>query len=1203
MKHEHGIEVALQQLRVTTTITLDTRILDDAFVALDEAVVGREQPTVGLWQGMMARRFVRVAAVIALIAAVAAVALVLWMRGAEDARPIVREPGPTETPNRLPDAPDVRELLAQERASIDAMFAAADIDGLVGMLETGLPQSRLRAAAYLGQIGDARAIPVLSQLAAQWEVEPDGNPYREAISQINARIRPPEPNAPDPNPDPQGQASPDVRPAFVLSGTISDSDTGEPLEDVLVRVSPSGGGRVYEATSDSNGVYTFDAVGANGAYNIRLTAPEHVTPADWQTPRETVQLRRGGRVVKDYALARGAGIIARIVDEGGRPVPRARIYASHVADEMGRGPKRPVRGGADGTVSLGGLPLDEYLVIAAHDDYAFAGQTVTLDEPGQVKPVLFVLEEGIDVVGVATCSDGLAPVGWEIRALPSWWHSLYSWPRDEAVAKDGTFAFCHIAPGIHRVSVFIPVDGGSRGIWSTDVNLPPETGVLELQIPQASPHGRVSISGSVRFMGGDYDRGFWINAFSDAGHHASVDLRPGQRDFVLTDLVPGLYDIYTTVAGDRHDFTNIKAPSDGIVLEIPIYQAVSLRAIVVDKETSQPVPRFQLRPPGGHDWRQVQDPNGRFEVIARGPDVVKVMIRADGYGDKLAELSPDANEPAVIEMAAPVALAGTVVDEAGRPIEDVTVSYRYRRSRDEPPEGKYITSTDAGGQFTVEDVAADDTYHWFVFRHPEYARSMPYLKIEEVGETGVKIVLKQGGAVEGTVYDWRGNPMPNTRLYFMDESHFAYWKENRARLGEVTTDENGFYRIEHLPEELCHAFREGAHEGPGVILASILPRQGQTVRLDLGGPWKVTGRLLKDGQPAAAMRMMVVYEAEVAHGFEAHTLTNALGEFTFYGLPTGRRRLYWGGDGSYSWADGWLRLGVFDFEEGVDLDLGDCVVTVAQVSVELVAEDPDVSMDGWDVALQAYDAGDFWGRRVGQLQPRRDHLDPFVYSGLADGRYEAVTRKEGYPSVRRVFELVPGQSSHAFSMTIPKGSGAISGTLEPAASDRSPSLLMLRSRDQRITAEVRPASDGTFAIENLPAGQYMIGSASVAMARTSTLATVDLKRAERKDIRIQLDPNETGHDAGDGYLVVLVVTEAGLPLATPEVWLEGAGQVIEPHFNNDDGKSFRGHPGTYTLHAQYEGFRPVRRTVEIQPRQGRTIQEILAPLVITMRRR
>jgi len=1195
MKRTHGVETTLQQFRLTTSVTLDRRILDDACAVLAKAA---SPPAARPWYEKGPGRFVRIAAGVALAAAVLLVAIVLWDQVTEEPSQTVRQPKPTPRPSRPPDVPDLDTQLANERRSIETMAAARDIDGLVTVLEEGRTESKLFAATYLVEIGDERALPALSRLAGQWQGDPTANPFTKAIEQINSRRQYPEPNAPDSDQGPQGQVVPETGAVSVLSGTITDIDTGQPIEGVLVHVSPSGGGRVHEVTTDSRGVYAFDAVGNDGAYNVLLKAPEHVTPADWERPRETIQLRRGGRAVKDYVLARGGEILATVVDEEGKPVRRANIYASYVVDEVGRGPKRPVRTDADGVVSLGGLRSDEYLITVSHRDYALAGQIVVLEQPGQVKSIVFSLEKGVDIVGVATCSDGLPAGGWQIRATPQWWHSVHSWPGDDVVAEDGTFVLPHIAPGVHRLSVYIPFDGGARGIWSTDVNLPPETDLLDLQIPKPSSHGRVSISGVVTFVGGEPDKGFWINAYSDVGNSTGTYLDQAEREFALNELVTGLYTISITILDERHDFTNVKAPSEGIVLEIPVAQAVRLRGRVIDRQTRQPISRFQLRRVGDRDCEQISDPNGAFEVTSRDSDGVRVMIRAEGYGDKMVELAPGTNETTVIELAAPLAFAGVVVDDAGQPIEGATVSYRYRRSRDESPEGKYITSTDAEGRFRVDDVPPNDIYHWFVFRHPDYARCMRLIPVQEDTPVDAQVVLQKGGAVEGCVYDWRGKPLPDTVIYFMDESHFPYWKQNRARLGKVTTDGDGYYHIEHLPEELCYAFRRDSDNQLGVVLSGILPQAGRTVRLDLGGTWNVSGRLLAGGEPMANTKLLVTYEVGIAQAFMAYALSDSLGRFSLRGMPTGRRCLYWAVPGGHDWGR-WIELGAFDFEGGCDLQLGDLVVTTAQVTVELVAGEPAVSLDSWDVAIQEYDELHYWGRRVGQCRPRTDHLDPFVFSYVSTGRYEAVARKEGYPSVRQVFEIAPRQNEHVIVLTLPSGSGTIAGTLESVLADRLPSTLMLRSIDDRLTAKLPLASDGTFAAEHLPAGQYAIGLASAALARRSTLQNITLKAAEHKKVRIQMTSKDAGR-AAEGYLVVLIVTEEGLPLATPDVWLEGAARIIEPHFNTDDGKSFTGQPGTYTLHAQYPGYRSVRRTVEMKSRQDGTTQEIFKPLVITM---
>ncbi len=83
---------------------------------------------------------------------------------------------------------------------------------------------------------------------------------------------------------------------------------------------------------------------------------------------------------------------------------------------------------------------------------------------------------------------------------------------------------------------------------------------------------------------------------------------------------------------------------------------------------------------------------------------------------------------------------------------------------------------------------------------------------------------------------------------------------------------------------------------------------------------------------------------------------------------------------------------------------------------------------------------------------------------------------------------------------------------------------------------------------------------------------------------------------------MLIVTESGAPLATPDVWLERGGRVVEAYYNNDDATAFAAAPGTYTLCVHAPGFRSVRQGVELRTREGRTVQEIFAPVVVTMRK-
>ena len=1201
MKSPENIQRAIERLHLTTSAVLDEHILTDASAML---VRTAEAPTSragrSFWTALRAGRLIRVAAVVAVAAAAVGLAVMLAHRAGRSARTTVQETPPLHVPNAPDSRQDAERLLATQRATIEALHAAGDVDGLVRMLDEAALENQIRVARYLGEMGDARAIPALSHLALQWQGDSAENPFAQAIEAIETDVQPDEPNTPEVRQPLRESAVPDSRPLAVLKGALTDAETGEPIAGARVRISPVGGGRVHEATSDSHGSYSIESMGTDGMYNIRLAAPDHITPEEWRRPQETIQLNKNKCLVKDYALQRGNKVVIAVIDEKGHPIEKVRFYAAYVSDDMGRGPKQPARSDSEGIASLGGLQPDEYFITAAHPDYALAGQKVDLTEPGAVVSVAFELQQGLAVAGIATCSDGLPAGGWDIQTTPQWWHSVHC-AYDYRVAEDGSFVLQHVLPGKYALGIMIPEDGGAHGICTIDVNLPPEGDFLDLQIPRPSPHGRVSITGTIRFVGQDYDQGFWLHAHSDAGHFGSTYLDRGEREFVLADLVPGLYDIDITILGERNEFRNIKAPSDGVVLEARIGKKLRLGGRVVDRQTGRPVTEFELRVAGDRQYRHVSDPNGAFEIDSYGPEC-RAHIKAEGYAEKISDnLYRDANEPVVIELAAPAAVTGIVVDEAGRRVEGATVSYRYRRRRDELPDGKYITSTDADGRFTVDDVPADSTYHWLVFKHGGYARVMRRLQVDEDGVTEVSVTLREGGAVEGRLYDWQGKPLPDTPVYFMDENHFPYWKENRARLGSVTTDGEGFYRLEHVPTELCYAFRADPDNQLGVVLAAIVPRAGRTVRLDIGGPWKATGRVLKDDEPMSNTQLMVVYEAGIAQGFKAYTLTDSSGRFAFFGMPTGRRRLYWAIPGGRSW-DRWIELARVNFEQGVDLDLGDFEVTVAEVTVALVGADPAVPLEGWHTVLQEYHETEFWGRRVGQLQPRSDHLDPFTFAGVPAGVYEAVASRKDYPSIRELFEVEPGQKSHNMVMTIPSGSAAVSGTLTSTQREQQPAL-MLRSEDQRITAQVQPGADGSFAFSHLPPGDYIIGRASVAMSRTSRLAPVRLGPEEHKTIDISVDPDDAGL-SGDGGLVVLVVTPDGLPLATPDVWLERDGQVIEPHFNTDDGKSFTGEPGgTYTLRAEYPGYRSARMTVRMKSKRDWTMQEALQPLVITMANR
>ncbi|GAH46238.1 unnamed protein product, partial [marine sediment metagenome] len=306
-------------------------------------------------------------------------------------------------------------------------------------------------------------------------------------------------------------------------------------------------------------------------------------------------------------------------------------------------------------------------------------QKVVFTKDFEATSIAFEMESGSSVEGKAICSDGLAASGWEIYAKPVWWNSVYcaySYPID----ANGFFVMEHVLPGDYQVGINIPRGDGSSGLWSTKMELLPEDGFITLNIPKPSPHIRVSISGTLEFLGGEMDRGIWITARDDSGNYGTTYIRKGQKDFTIDNLVPGLYKIDFNLSGTTKIFRNIKAPSEELVFEIPMKKKVSLRGKILDKESGEPIIKFKARVSGQNYWQEIKDSDGIFEIQTNGENCQRVQIKADGFALKTSqEICPDANELAIIELGIGGAIDGIVLDEKREPIQGAKISYRYRR--------------------------------------------------------------------------------------------------------------------------------------------------------------------------------------------------------------------------------------------------------------------------------------------------------------------------------------------------------------------------------------------------------------------------------------------------------------------------------------------------------------------------------------------
>ncbi len=226
-------------------------------------------------------------------------------------------------------------------------------------------------------------------------------------------------------------------------------------------------------------------------------------------------------------------------------------------------------------------------------------------------------------------------------------------------------------------------------------------------------------------------------------------------------------------------------------------------------------------------------PGGRFELrIARR---TRVILRASkpgsGHGSLFLLMPPEGNPPEVTLRLRPGGtLEGIVVNEKGDPVEGADVALGtqdWARSVME-----VAGRTDAEGRFVLADVP-DGSY-----RIRAQAAGYPEVRhwANVPAQKFVRLELRPGGIVAGTVVDGLGAPIPGARVMLQTSA----WE--RGGLGGIAkgeTDAEGLYRLEIYPGGVQTAVvehpRYGRHIAGGDTfdLPTALVETGKELKYDI----------------------------------------------------------------------------------------------------------------------------------------------------------------------------------------------------------------------------------------------------------------------------------------------------------------------------------------------------------------------------------
>lgn len=1040
------------------------------------------------------------------------------------------------------------------------------------------------------------------------------NPERTltATYGTNAAPAPAAPQVPAAAPASDPAAAPfEFKPTGVLSGRITDSETGEPIPDARVCIAC---GLNLFATTNAQGVYCFEKVREPGNFYLSVDTLTHVAVLRHQANR-VLNLSDDKQMVQHFSLPKAAMADVWVVDQNGVGIPDAMVVVTSLLDDrygsLGAFADNR-RTDAKGYTIVGGIApgQTDYLVTAWHSiegdregdgdgvrqhlicNYAPGKAVVQLPDPNVIPEVTIVLAEGKAVVAGVEYADGIPAAGVRLSLIPRWWHcsNALEGPKTD---EGGTLTFDHVVPGSYDISWDKPFPGGvtlAKTIMQAE--LPPEDGgPLLIRLPENAPQSLVSIRGTITFLGEGIPDSIGVTASSTAGLVFGWvgPQADGAAEFEVKDLVPGTYNLDFTGRGlEDQVVRDVAAPTDDLVVEMVRAARPRLRGTVLDAGTGEPISRFQARVRKLQTlrgmsyvqqdrWTQFDEAQGRFDLETVGPGVYEVQVQAEGYAPRWSELV-NTDELPFIQM--PLTVGGTILgrvtDEEGKAVSRAKVVPLSRACGTMSQTKRAFVNEDgavetADGLFRLDHLPAGR--ETLKVSHPDYAVAVVEDIAVREGEAteAVQIVLSQGATVEGWVYDGEGRPQAGATLVFQDAEEYPDPSLNEVwQLATVVTDSNGFYRVTHLPEKPCHVSRRSGQQHFGVTRRTLVPRADQVMRLDLGGTPIVAGVLMVDGvaQANASLRL---YPADpmAVRTFSCCATTDAEGAFAFNGVIAGTHTICYRPAGQRTT---WLPIATVEVADR-DVNLGVIPAGTATLKVTIETPETDPAWTTHSLILAEIDRPTVPARIA---DPPEAAGGPWGFDHVVPGEYKVVVRRSDNVEHRLDVTLDPGAGPWTRALALPPSTAGLSGCI--TGFDDAP--LAIWCEDRSVLAGFTRDPDGHFELANLPAGRYGVGPVAGRTYPLPPLGEFTLAAGENRVLNLDLAGLP---EAAMTLAFVQVLDEAGNTRRDVRLWLDTQIGRVEPLDCTVAGHALLTYPGRSRLHVEAPGYPPVERDVTIEP--------------------
>jgi len=755
---------------------------------------------------------------------------------------------------------------------------------------------------------------------------------------------------------------------------------------------------------------------------------------------------------------------------------------------------------ADGTFRVAVAKESRRAELELEARYLFLVESRSLDLADIEEPVVLEPRLGGRVVGgivlpAATGADAFAGV--ELSFAGRLEGRRFT--RRLRAGADGTFDARGLPPGEHTVSV------------SADGFLDPEPARLALRAGETLERD-FALTPGARVCGRVVDaRGAGVarakvlalaresNGFTESRVPLARASTQGDGTFELSGLRPANVELEATADGYRPATLDLGALHDGDAredLELALERGATITGAVRWPD-GRPVPeaRVVARPvgipgavePAGAGGQVETGDDGTFTLggLEAGDFVVDATARPwieDTSGERTRRRRDATWRSAEVTVRAPAAgielrlarsrsIAGQVVDDAGRPLERFTVAAQRARSGSFAPDRTSAAFRDANGRFVLDGVDEDV---WSVSATAlGHGSSAPSVVDTHGPAPEVRLVVPRTGEVAGVVRSPAGAPVPGATIALRLDSATTWPGDARM----LRADGDGRFVAEGLSpgtQALVASARGFASSAETRV--EVLSGARSEVDLTLRAGAAITGLVLPS---AGAVGGRVV----VATGPGAEVAaTDETGRFALAGLAPGTWRVELRPEGH-----------VQGRKPGVTLFIDPTLSggPRAVKTVELAeGETAHVELGG-DAArlVRVFGRVVRGGEPVARIEVRLSRPADGGYGESAartdeNGRFELRVAGPGSTTCsvgsdftsQLTFQVeIPDAGEHELPIELP--GGALRGVLrgpDGAPAERQFVMAHRVDVDPSTQTTARSADDGSFAIENLAAGRYVL---------------------------------------------------------------------------------------------------------------------------------